>query len=400
MLSDSALNPLTKQRIEFIDLLKCFAIFGVLWQHAVPGLNNANVVRTSEHYAFADPVFTFFITFHMPLFFMISGFFFVSSLNLSFNEVLRKRFFVLIIPHIAWIIILAFADYGMTFLGWRRASGRPFTVPGQLVAFLTPDPDTDLWFFRELFVTDLLVFIFCKLFKKRYILAFVASMLFVTLFDWFGLTTRAQRYMMPVFWTGILLKAYYPVFTKHLNKFIISFGILFVVCCYFYLGNPLVYGLYFNKYQMAIINFQQSLAEGKLVLDFTNSGIGIGAFRSFTGIAGSIFFFALFQRFWKKNTVTSFLSRCGQLTVAIYGIQCILLMRIMGNVLDFSGTNIWLYRFVITPIAAVFAFFGCVLITRLIQKNKRLAFILFGSSLVDRSVRQDSVQIVASHGAV
>jgi fucose 4-O-acetylase-like acetyltransferase len=376
----------TKKRIEYIDLLKAFTMFCVVWFHAIGGLNDAGGNVNSDRYFLADPLHLFFCTFHMPLFFMISGFFFTSSLNLSFKEVLRKRFTYLIIPHITWSFLISLANWGMTFLGWKMMFYKPFTVQSQLQALIMPNPSTDLWFFKDLFLTDLIVFVFCKLFKKRYA-AFIGSMLFVLLVDAFGIVGKVQRFMMPIFWTGILLKTYYPFICKHLNKLLIISGISFFICLYFFDYTYIIYLIDFPT----LINFQQSFAEGKIVFDFTN--IGVSVFRSLTGIVGSIFFFTLFQRCWKKNVVTSFLGRCGQLTVGIYGIQAILLHRLISNLLDFSNGNRWVYWLIITPSAAVFAFFASVLIIRLIQRNKRLTFILFGSSLVvDRGVARQENQ--------
>jgi fucose 4-O-acetylase-like acetyltransferase len=385
---ESKVSLLQKNRIEYIDLLKCFGIFCVLWFHSIEVLNNAIMDPTNEHYFRTDPIHTFIATFNMPLFFMISGFFFTSSFNLSFKEVLWKKFTVLIIPNIAWIIILAFSDWGMTFLSWSWTTPRHISVLGQLKAFFIPEPRADLWFFRELFVSEMIVFIFCKIFKKRFAV-FIASMLFVLLFDCFGVITRMQRFMLPIFWTGILLKTYHPFFTKYLNKLLISLGILFVVCLHFFDYSYMIYASNFPK----IINFQQSFARGNIVLDNITS-IGISGIRFLTGAVGSLFFFALFQRCWKKNAVTSFLSRYGRITIGIYGIQSILLQRLLGNLLDFSNINMGLYWVVITPIAAVFSFFACVLIVKLIQRNERLTFMLFGSSLVvDREIcRQENHQ--------
>jgi fucose 4-O-acetylase-like acetyltransferase len=392
--SPVTLSGITKPRVEYIDLLKAFGIFCVIWFHAVEVFNNAIMIPTNEHYFETDPLHTFIATFNMPLFFMISGFFFSSSFNLSFKEVLRKRFTVLIIPHIAWVIILAFSDWGMTFLGWSRTTPRPFSILGQLEAFLMPEPRADLWFFRELFVTDMIVFIFCKIFKKRYA-AFIASMLFVILFNCFGVVTRMQRFMLPIFWAGILLRTYHPFFTKHLNKLLIGIGVLFVVCLYFFDHPYVIYASTFPP----IINFQQSFAEGSIVFDDI-ANIRISVIRFLTGATGSVFFFAVFQRFWRKNKVTSFLCRCGQITLGIYGIQAILLQRILGNLLDFSNINIWIYRLVITPIAAVFVLLACTLITMLIQKNKSLTFVLFGSSVVERrGVHSDDKEALAAHVA-
>jgi fucose 4-O-acetylase-like acetyltransferase len=381
-------NLLQKNRIEYLDLLKAFTIFCVIWYHGIAGLNDAGRDVNSDRYFLADPLHVFFVTFHMPLFFMISGFFFTSSLNLSFKEVLKKRFTVLIIPHIAWSLILALANWGMTFLGWKMTFSKPFSIPSQLQALIMPDPSFDLWFFKDLFLTDLIVFASCKLFKKRYA-AFIVSMLFVLLFDFFGIVGKAQRFMMPIFWTGILLKTYYPFICKHLNKILIGAGILFVVSYYLY---DFRYQIYICDFP-PLINFQQSLAEGKIVFDFTT--IRAAFFRALAGIVGSIFFFTLFQRCWKKNAVTSYLSRCGQLSLGIYGIQSILLQRVIRNILDFSG-NKWIYWSIITPGVAVFVFFACVLIVRLIQRNKPLTFILFGSSLVvDRGVGLQKNQLQA-----
>jgi fucose 4-O-acetylase-like acetyltransferase len=371
----SKLNVLQKERIEYIDLLKAFTIFCLLWFHAIGGLNDAGFDVNSDRYSPADPLHVFFVTFHMPLFFMISGFFFTSSLNLRFTEVLRKKSATLLIPHITWSLLLSLANWGMTFLDWRTMTYKPFSVPAQLQALIMPNPSTDLWFFKDLFLTTLIVFASCKVFKKRYA-AFMASMLFVLVVDAFGIVGKVQRFMMPIFWTGILLKTYYPFICKHLNKILIISGISFFICLRFFDYRYIIYLVDFP----AVINFQQSLAEGKLVFDFTH--IGIQGFRLLTGLAGSIFFFTLFQRCWKKNGLTSYLSRCGQLTLGIYGIQSILLQRIMANILDFSHGNKWLYWVIITPGAAAFVFFACVLIVRLIQRNPRLTFILFGSSLV------------------
>jgi hypothetical protein len=268
----------------------------------------------------------------------------------------------------------------MSLMGWRTPfADKPFTILSRIEALFRPDPGTELWFFKDLFLTGLIIFIAYKIFKKRS-RAFVASMLFVLLFSFFGVIGKMQRFMMPIFWTGILLKTYYPVFCKHLNKFLIGSGILFVVCVCFY---DYTYMIYLSDFP-PLINFQQSLAEGKLVFDFTN--IGISGFRLLTGIMGSIFFFALFQRCWKKNTVTSLFSKCGQLTLGVYGIQSIVLQRVMHNVLDFTNVNPWIYRFIITPISGAFVFFISVLTIKLIQRNTRLTFVLFGSSLVDYGV--------------
>jgi fucose 4-O-acetylase-like acetyltransferase len=366
-----------KNRIEYIDLLKCFAIFCVLWFHGIGAFRTNN----DEWFVGTDPLHTFFTTFHMPLFFLISGFFFNSSFDLTFKDFLRKKSAALLIPHLTWSIMIALMNWGKPYTGWEWMGGvQPFSISPHIYAFFCPEPRTYFWFFKELFLTCLIVFTACKIFKKRYV-AFIASMLFVLLVNFFGVVGKMQRFMMPIFWTGILLKAYYPVFSKHLNKFLIGSTIAFVACLRFYDHGYMIYHMDFSP----LINFQQSLAERKIVFDFSN--IGISGFRLLTAVAGCGFFFALFQRFWKKNVITSFFSRCGQLTVGVYGIQAIVLQWVMHNLLDFTNVNIWIYRFLITPMLAGFVFFVSIGAIKLIQRNTPLTFILFGSSLIERRMQ-------------
>jgi fucose 4-O-acetylase-like acetyltransferase len=367
------LDSSTKKRIEYIDLLKCFAIFSIMWFHSIGDL------RTG-YFVLADPVHKFFATLHMPIFFTVSGFFFISSFDLSFKNFLRRKSVALLIPHIAWGIIVVFADWGLAFAGWKRPfMDKSLTIPSFLQGLVAPDPGIgDFWFFKDLFLTQLIVFISCKIFKKRYI-ACIVSMLFVLIFSFpvqgHSIIGRMQRYLMPLFWLGICGKTYYPFICKHLNKLLISAGILFLVCFYFYDYTYIVYAMDFPP----VINFQQSLTEKSLVF---SSNIGILVFSWITAATGSIFFFTLFQRFWKKNVITALLSRCGQITLGLYPLQAIVLQRIMNNTLDFPNVNILVYRFIITPFTAMFAFVVSALIVRLIQRNKGLTFMLFGSSLV------------------
>jgi fucose 4-O-acetylase-like acetyltransferase len=375
-----------KPRIESIDLLKAFAIFCLLWFHSIGDLRANN----EEWFIGTDPLFTFFAAFNMPLFFMISGFFFSSSLNLSFKNFLRKKFVILLIPHITWSVIIALMNWAAPYTGLEGHGGvQTFSISSFIYSFFCPEPRFYFWFLKELFLTSLIVFSAYKIFKKRYI-AFIASILFVLLFDCFGVVGKMQRYMTPVFWAGILLKAYYPVFSKHLNKFLIGSTILFVVCVYFYEPRYTIYESGFST----LINIRQSLVEGNIVFDV--SDIGISAFRLLTAVVGSLFFFALFQRFWKRNAVTSFLSRCGQLTIGVYGIQSILLQWIMNNLLDFTGVNLWIYRFLITPVTGAFIFFVSIGVIRLIQRNNGLTFVLFGSSLVERKKQSPNTRIQTS----
>jgi fucose 4-O-acetylase-like acetyltransferase len=70
-------------RILYIDILKLFAIFLVIWGHAImhfqPDYDQSYIFQTIY-------------SFHMPLFMMMSGYFATSSMNLPAKEFFLKKF--------------------------------------------------------------------------------------------------------------------------------------------------------------------------------------------------------------------------------------------------------------------------------------------------------------------
>ena len=83
-----------KNRIPYIDNIKCFAIICVMLGHALQYLEGD---RLENVYSF-----NFIYTFHMPLFMMVSGYFFSSSLRLSFGDFIKKKFTQLLLPGLTW----------------------------------------------------------------------------------------------------------------------------------------------------------------------------------------------------------------------------------------------------------------------------------------------------------
>ena len=304
----------------------------------------------------------------MPLFFMISGFL-NSSVVLSFKDFFRKKLLSLMVPYLVWSFIFTISRLVMAFID----TSRTFDIVSEIQGIINPTP-LQFYFLRDLFVTELLVFLMYKVFKKN-APALITAMLLVLLFSFSGVIGQMMRFMMPVFVLGVLVRSFYISFSRHLNKLLILSGLVFIICLYFF---KFQYTIYYTDFP-ALINIQQSLSERKIVFDITN--IGISGFRLLSAIAGSIFFFALFQRFWKKNAVTSFFSRYGRLTLGIYILQTTILQNWLGKLIDFSKPG-YVIGVIIGLMSAVFVFVVSVLIIRLIQRNKRLTFVLFGSSLV------------------
>ena len=72
-----------RQNRNFIfDATKALAIWLVLLGHCIQYLSGADY--------HTDALYQFIYSFHMPLFFMVSGFFFASSLKLNWWQFLQK----------------------------------------------------------------------------------------------------------------------------------------------------------------------------------------------------------------------------------------------------------------------------------------------------------------------
>ena len=85
-----------KQRIIYLDNVKAFAIMLVMLGHALQ--------YTIHDYTQCNTL-NLIYTFHMPLFMMVSGYFFKSSLNLSFGQFLKKKSIAMLLPAVTWSLV-------------------------------------------------------------------------------------------------------------------------------------------------------------------------------------------------------------------------------------------------------------------------------------------------------
>lgn len=118
-----------KTRLYYIDNLKGFLIFLVVWDHCI---------QSSDLDFDNNIIFRYIYSFHMPLFMVVSGFVSYKP-DLTWNTV-RKRFKQLIIPFLAWVMISCCIH-----LDWHRFFDE--------IIYL----DTGLWFLWTLFFIVLLM---------------------------------------------------------------------------------------------------------------------------------------------------------------------------------------------------------------------------------------------------
>ncbi|MGD8406542.1 MAG: acyltransferase family protein [Anaerolineales bacterium] len=135
---------MSAKRIEYIDIAKGIGILLVALAHADISL-------------FSPYLHKFIYSFHMPLFFFLSGYFF--NPETPFWTLLKKRFNSILKPYFVTIALIYIASLSFTNMRFMNAFGRILKSlygTGYYIDWV------QLWFLPSLFVTSLFAFIFYR----------------------------------------------------------------------------------------------------------------------------------------------------------------------------------------------------------------------------------------------
>ena len=133
---------MNSRRIVYIDIAKGIGILLVALAHADISL-------------FSPYLHQLIYTFHMPLFFFLSGYFFHA--DTSFGTLLKKRFHTILKPYFVTILLIYVASISFSNMRFVTAFGR---ILKSLYATGYYIDWTQLWFLPSLFVTSLFAFLF------------------------------------------------------------------------------------------------------------------------------------------------------------------------------------------------------------------------------------------------
>ncbi len=132
----------TKRNIIF-DAIKAFAILLVVLGHSIQYVSGLDYWN--------DHVFRIIYSFHMQLFFIVSGFFFQSSLRLNIGEFLYKKSISLLLPCFVWAVIFSILDFkDIHTLLWNIIDPRKWPF----------------WFLKELFKVQFVIYVCAKICER------------------------------------------------------------------------------------------------------------------------------------------------------------------------------------------------------------------------------------------
>lgn len=199
------------QRIAAFDFAKGMAIFLVVWMHSIQYLFGET---------FSNPVYRFVYSFHMPLFFIISGYLFEQKLSKPITETTIKLFKRLLIPNILWGIMLT----SITSAFFHK----PISTTGILNAF---------WFLYTLFFVSFGYLIASKICPFSIIITLSLTFLVLLLPG-----CEFIKFATPFFGLGMIC-GNKNIINKHLNNSILIFGSIFILVLYmiFWRGDEYVY---------------------------------------------------------------------------------------------------------------------------------------------------------------
>ena len=327
------------------DAVKALAIWLVVFAHSI------QYVGVNDYWT--DPVFQFIYSFHMPLFFVISGFFFSSAERLGWKDFLFKKSVTLLLPCFIWAIV-----YG----------GIQFSGLGNLLHKLLNPMHWPFWFLKGLFLVQLIIYVCSRISahitsdeKKQLLCAIVLSLIiYVMPF------MSVPRIMISMFWAGYLIRRYYDQFMAHYILIGILSLAIYSVLFMFWDAKGMKY------YAGALPKVYEIIGQMK---GYTwHDGLMI-LYRIAIGLSGSVTIIALMHAIKKIPNIVAIV---GSTTQGIYILQALILETILGSYLSFVGMNYYIVMIILLPLLCCLVIGACIFVVRAIEKNDICASLFIG----------------------
>ncbi len=307
-----------KARNPLLDYIKAFAIILVIIGHAIQLGSGDTVLK--KCYFFEDPLYKFIYSFHMPLFMIISGYLFYSSIcKYDFKNNLMKKIFSIIIPLLSWNIIITAIDLSK--------SNENITIKRIFTSYVNEFLG-NLWFLWAVFLCSIIVLLVNK-FLRDNIFAYLCIFLLTFLTpDRMIVDVFCYKYMYPYFVFGYLFckydwnKALKIIKYKYL---FIPIFLMYFIMLFFYNNDIYIYNSGISIYSKDILS--------QLYIDF---------YRLAIGLLGSLLIIYLF--FIISKSISGVISKIflyiGKRTMGIYIITNFIFIYVVPELTkNFTGIN-------------------------------------------------------------
>lgn len=165
-------DTIVEKRTAWVDYARAIGIVLVVYGHVARGLFNAGIPVPEPAYALVDSVV---YSFHMPLFFFLSGLFFLESLNKrGGRQLILSKVDTIVYPYVLWSIVQGSVEAALSkFTNGKVTWGEVFAFPWA--------PRAQFWFLYALFLIFVLATILFYVLPKRsaVVLFVLAAILYV-----------------------------------------------------------------------------------------------------------------------------------------------------------------------------------------------------------------------------
>lgn len=204
----------------YLDIAKGIGILLVVVGHCIPDASTPNGVSIVGYKILFDLIYSF----HMPLFFFISGFMISQEKMRNHGQttldILKKRFYRLIIPYI--VVGLCYAPFKMLL---AQFANKPYDISNLWMVVIGVNPDGELWFLYSLFIAHLISAIWG--FRVSRIGLLVAGVFCVT-----GVVFPIVTKFLFFFLLGVYIRSEHADFVMNFSGILIAVTVVF-----FLVGN-------------------------------------------------------------------------------------------------------------------------------------------------------------------
>lgn len=326
-----------QDRLQYMDILKFAAIFLVVWGHS------EQYLLTSD---FPDrAVYRHIYSFHMPLFMMISGFFFAMTLKPGIMKNVLNKARQLILPALCWGFIYVLIQ-SLT------------NMSSPSLKYIGLSIFNGFWFLHSAFACSLLAVIPCVVMRKQFFAGIIVTLL-ISQIRWFNpVINLGEMYM--AFAIGIMVFRYHGWFRSNWRWIVPICGVAWIICNLF---------LDADAYRC-----MKGMVDG-----FSRNW---KIYRYFMGVTGAVAWIGLFEIIFGKQRngkIISMVKSWGSLTLGIYVLQAFLLDDYIVKVINLDSIPGVLFDFVVSPIVSLIIMSVSVAVIHVIQRNKYASFFLLGT---------------------